>query len=128
MHMKVFNLSYDQSTKLPKGQNPLERKELLSVLIADGVINLDTTFNITNVFDHVTDSPYVVYPVKTTIVFHSTKNREDILPTLNKLSSRMFYILTEVHQDENLYLGTLHGDEELQKECSKEIQEIMEGK
>ena len=126
--MKVFNLSYDQSTKLPKGQNPLERKEFLSVLLTDGVINLDTTFNITDVFDRVTDSPYVVYPVKTTIVFHSEKNKEDILPSLNKLSSRMFYILTEVHQDENLYLGTLHGDEELQKECSKEIQEIMEGK
>lgn len=126
--MKVYNLSYDQSKKLPEGKNPLERKELLDILISSEIIDLNAKFRITDAFDRVTDNPFVVYPVKTTIVFHSQKNREDILPTLRQLSDRMFYILTEVHQDEDLYLGSLHGNEELQQECSKEIQEILDAR
>lgn len=124
--MKVFNLSYDQSTKLQKGNNPLEKKELLQLLIADDVIDLSTGFSITDSFGNVTLKPLVVNPVKTTFVFHSKKNREDILPSLNKLSDRMFFVLTEVQMDENLYLGTLYGDDKLQEECSNHIKEIMQ--
>lgn len=123
--MKVFNLSYDQSERLPKGQNPLEKKELLEVLVRAGVIDLSLGFSITDSFGRETDKPLVVNPVKTTFIFHSNKNREDILPSLNQLSDRMFYVLTEVQMDEHLYLGTLHGDDKLQKDCSQYIDEIL---
>lgn len=125
-HSSIFNLSYDNSDKLEKNgeDNTIVRKEMLRFLVGEGIIDTAMSFTIHQAKREIAHPP-IIYPVKTTLIFKSTLTSDQIAEKLRKLKNNIFYVLTEVQEDENSYLGKMRDDEELQAKCLQELEEII---
>lgn len=124
---RIFNLSYDNSEKLarPGQNNRIERRDLLKFLLVNHVINYKKCFKVSQ--KGVTnDTPTIIYAVKTTLIFHSTLTREQIVGVLSTWRDKIFYVLTEVKEDEEQYLGTMHADEDLHADSNIELWDLIE--
>jgi len=127
----IFNLSYDLSAELAdknqvKPEDRLTRETFMQVLVDESVIDVNYIFIIG---DKESPSGYhrVLNPVKTTIVFKSNKTRAEIVKILSRYSGQLHYVITEVQEDEDLYLGSMHENAQEQKSCDDIVKKIVEG-
>lgn len=128
--IRIFNLSYDISKELAekthvKEDDLLSRETFMKVLIDEKVIDPDYLFRVGS-FEHPSSYHKVLNPVKTTIVFKSDKKRDKIVEVLARYSNQLHYVITEVKEDEELYLGSLHENQEEQASCDEIIQKILD--
>lgn len=126
----IFNLSYDISTEMAeenrvKHEDVLTREAFMKILIEKGVI-ITTPSLVIHSHGRVITKHIVLNPVKTTIIFKSEMKRERIVKILAQYSTQMHYVITEVKEDEDLYLGSLHDNEELQQSCDEIVQNIID--
>lgn len=126
---RIFNLSYDISADLAKQnhvkeEDLLTRESFLNLLIDSSVINTSAKLSIRNIagfsYSHI-----VINPVETTIIFKSNLERKEIVKILHSYIKQLYYVITEVKEDENEYLGTLHCDDELQTSCDEIVKSIL---
>lgn len=125
---RIFNLSYDISADLAKQhhvkeEDLLTRESFLNLLIESSVINTSA-----KLFRNIAGFSYshiVINPVKTTIIFKSNLERKEIVKILHSYIKQLYYVITEVKEDENEYLGTLHCDDELQTSCDEIVKSIL---
>lgn len=126
----IFNLSYDISTEMAEKnrvnqEDILTREAFMKILIEKGVIITTSCFSIHG-YGRVIAQHIVLNPVKTTIIFKSEMKREQIVALLSRFSKQMHYVITEVKEDEKLYLGSLNDNEELQQSCDEIVQNIID--
>lgn len=129
---RIFNLSYDISEEMAKQnhvkpEDMLTRESFMKILIDESVIITDTKFIISRKGNPVSEH-IVLNPVKTTIIFKSVKARADVVKVLARYIKQMHYVITEVKEDEDLYLGSLHNNDDLQATCDAIVNNIINNK
>ncbi len=125
----IFNLSYDISKNLADENRVPENERLTSndfvqKLCKDGVISLWDSFSIegeTNEQYHI-----VLRPIETSIMFYSRMTIEEINEYLNRFSNQMYYLLTEV-KDEQIK-GYAHIDYSHQNPCDDSTMNMVKEK
>jgi len=127
--LKVYNLSYDNSQRAAQRSNEdyeVERNELLMFLIKNGIIDTSSRFNIINAEEDV-KHPIVAYLVKTTMVFHSLLDAQQIQDLIDEeYKEKLFYILTEVQEEsEDNYIARIHGDYDLLRNSMRQVRKII---
>lgn len=124
---KVYNLSFDISEELIKKNqaDQLDKFDVIKVMIQDGLIITNEKFNI-YLDQRVVSRHIIVYPVRTTLIFHSDKSQDEIAGYLNRFNAQMYYIITNVEEDVSTYLARLHGDEELQQNFDDQLNEVIQ--
>lgn len=123
----IFNLSYDIPENIKKTTQPnlLTRKELVKTLIKEGAINLNNSFTIYH--NHVpVKNVNIAYIVKTTLIFASNMDKNEIAQILSKFTNNLYYVLTAVEEEQNEYLAKIIEDQELQDGFNNELKEIMD--
>lgn len=126
----IFNLSYDLSAELAdenhvKPEDRLSRETFMQILIQESIIAKNARLTITR-NDRPVSSHIVINPVKTTLIFKSSKNREDIVAVLRRYKKQMHYVITEVKEKENDYLATLNQNEQEQASCDELVKGIID--
>lgn len=124
---RIVNLSFDIPAKV-KGSmmvNDLTRKDLVTELIKNDGIELSYQFTITN-DRRVEGHQEIVYPVKTTMVFASTKSLRELNEILSKYNKKLYYVITEVVEPVDDYLARMVAEYELQRNFNEELQAIKE--
>ena len=125
---RIYNLSYDIPEFLKNQKdmrNSLTRKELVKTLIKEGAIKLDYSFTISHNHVPIT-SVQMAYLVKTTLIFASNIDKNEIAHILSKFSNQLYYVLTIVEEEQNEYLAKIIEDLELQKGFNEELNSILE--
>ena len=125
----IFNLSYDISEKLADENKVPENERLdhngfVQKLCEDGVISLFDSFSL----EGEPDEQYhiVLRPVETAIMFYSRMTLEDINGYLNQFSNQMYYLVTEV-KDEQIK-GYAHIDYTHQNPCDENTKKMVKEK
>lgn len=124
---KVYNLSFDISEELIKKNqaDQLDKFDVIKAMIQEGLIITNEEFYIYH-NKRVESQHIIVYPVRTTLIFHSDKSQDEIAGYLNRFNAQMYYIITNVEEDVSTYLARLHGDEELQKNFDNQLNELID--
>lgn len=123
----IFNLSFDIPEKI-KGtekNNSFTRKELVKHLIKSGVIDCQNTFTIYHNNVPI-DNVVIAYLVKTTMIFSSYKDSNEIARVLSVFSNNLYYVLTEVKEEPYSYFARIIEDKELQKGFNEELITVLE--
>lgn len=125
----IFNLSYDISknladdNKVPEDQR-LTHNGFVQKLCEDGVISLLDAFTIEGEPEE--NAHIVLRPVETAVMFYSRMTLEDINGYLNQFSNQMYYLLTEV-KDEQIK-GYAHIDYSHQYRCDELTQKMVKSR
>lgn len=125
---RVINLSFDIPEKVKGSQivkNDLTRRELVKDLIKNNGIELSNQFTISNERG-VKGHQEIVYPVKTTMVFATTKTMSELNEILSKFSNKLYYVITEVKEKVDDYIGRMVPEYDLQLNFNEELQSIKD--
>lgn len=125
----IFNLSYDISKNLAdKNKVPenlrLTHNGFVQKLCEDGIISLLDAFTIEGEPEE--NTHIVLRPVETAIMFYSNMTLEEINGYLNQFSDQMYYLLTEV-KDEQIK-GYAHIDYTHQDPCDESTRKMVKDK
>ena len=123
----IYNLSFDIPEKIKGTEkiNSLTRKEFIKHLIKNGVINCQNVFTIYH--NNVPyDTVVIAYLVKTTMIFSSYKDSNEIARVLSAFSNNLYYVLTEVKEEPNTYFARIIEDKDLQKGFNEELAIVLE--